>query len=170
MEAMECILTRRSVRKYIKKEISKEDLDKILKAAMFAPSARNLRPWHFIVVDDRSILEKMAGVHPYAKMLLEAPCAVVVCADESIQENAGYWAQDCSAALQNILLAAHSLGIGSVWLGVHPREDRTKGISELFGLPEKIKPLGIVSLGYPAEKPEQPNRFDPSRIHLNMWK
>ncbi len=169
MEAMECIMTRRSIRKYTKKEIPEEDIQKILEAAMFAPSARNLRPWHFIVVDDRSILEKMAEVHPYAKMLLDAPCAIVVCADEKVQENSGYWAQDCSAALQNILLAAHSLGIGSVWLGVHPREERTVGIVKLFGLPEKIKPLGIVSLGYPAEKPSNPQRFETEKIHINKW-
>ncbi|MBN1151161.1 nitroreductase family protein [candidate division WOR-3 bacterium] len=169
MEAMECILTRRSVRKYQNSKVENEPVQKILEAAMFAPSARNLRPWSFVVVDDRNILNKIAGAHPYSEMMYEAPLAVVVCADEEIQGNQGYWVQDCSAAIQNMLLAAHSLQLGSVWLGVYPREERIKAISEILELPQNIKPLGIVALGYPAEKPVQPRRYDTLKIHRNRW-
>lgn len=150
MEAIECILTRRSVRKYTKNAVDEEMVQKILEAAMFAPSARDIRPWHFVVVDNRKKLDSIADVHPYAKMIYEAPLAIAVCADESIQENQGYWIQDCSAAIENMLLVAHSFGLGSVWLGVFPRKERIKAIS--LALPQSVKPVGIVVLWSPEGK------------------
>ena len=142
----------------------------IVKAGMFAPSANNRRPWHFIIVDDQSTLDRIRNVHPYASMLSEASHAIVICGDETLQNGPLYYPLDCSAATQNILLAAHSMGYGAVWLGVHPREERVKAISEIFGLPRHIKPVSIVSIGVPVSIHEkQPERFEPEKIRRNSW-
>jgi len=169
MDAMECILTRRSIRKYKNKPISEELVQELLNAAMHAPSASNKQPWQFVVIDDRKILDLIPTFHQYSKMLLEAPLAIVVCGDTTIQPLEGYWIQDCSAATQNILLAAHALGLSGVWLGIHPRENRINGIIDLLKLPEHIKPLALIAIGYPDEIKEKPARFDESRIHYNVW-
>ena len=119
---IELIKTRRSIRKFAGKLLTNKEINLLLEAAMYAPSARNLQPWHFIVVTERTLLDKIMQAHPYAAMLNEAPLAIVVCADENIEKSEGYQAQDCAAATQNILLAAHAMELGSVWLGVFPRE------------------------------------------------
>nr|NQU92686.1 nitroreductase family protein [Bacteroidota bacterium] len=121
MQTITTILNRRSIRKYITKPVEPEKTDQLLEAAMYAPSARNYRPWHFIVVDERKKLDDLSELHPYAKMLKEAPLAIVVCGDKSIEKEEGYLAINCSAATQNILLSAFDLGLGSVWLGLYPR-------------------------------------------------
>ena len=169
MEMIEGILTRRSIRKYTDKNITKEQVDTLLKAAMYAPSARNQQPWHFVVVTERGILNQITQVHPYAKMLVEAQLAVLVCGDETLELSQGYWVIDCSAATENILLAAHGIGLGAVWLGLHPREERKQAIRDLFKLPENIQPLSLISIGYPDEVKETPERFKPERIHYNKW-
>ncbi len=166
----EIITSRRSIRKYSKKSVNQEQIDKLLEAAMFAPSARNEQPWHFIAVTERPMLDKIMQSHPYAAMLKDAPIAIVVLADISIEKTEGYWVQDCSAATQNILLSAHALGLGSVWLGVYPREERILAIRELFRLPENIQPLSIIAIGYADEQKAQPERFNKKRIHYNIWK
>ena len=117
---------------------------------MAAPSAGNQQPWEFILIRDKNILADITKVHPYSQMLKEAQLAIVVCADLDKEKNPGYWVQDCSAATENIIIEAQHLGIGSVWLGVYPRDDRVKGIKELLNLPVRVIPLSIVSLGYPA--------------------
>ncbi|MBN1180680.1 MAG: nitroreductase family protein [Bacteroidales bacterium] len=170
MDAFETIITRRSIRKYTHDEISKETIDKLLKAAMYAPSAVNKQPWHFIIIDNKSIFEKIMEVHPHAKMLNEAALAIIICGDTKLAHGDGiYWPVDCAAATENMLLAAHGLGLGAVWLGVYPREERISGIEKLFKLPANIKPFSIISLGYPAETKEQPDRFIKERIHYNKW-
>lgn len=169
MDLLDGIFTRRSIRKYTKKEITKEHIDTILKAGMYAPSARNQQPWHFIVVTERETLNKIKDIHPYAKMLSESQLAILVCGDEELELSKGYWVVDCSAATQNILLAAHGLGLGTVWLGLHPREERKDAISKLFNLPSHIQPLSLISVGYPGEFKEDPERFKPERIHYNAW-
>ncbi len=136
---------------------------------MAAPSAGNQQPWEFVVVRDRQILNGITGVHPYSQMLKEAQLAIVVCADLDREKHVGYWPQDCAAATENILLEAQHLGIGSVWLGVYPREDRVNGIKELLGLPERVIPMAVISLGYPAETKGPSERFDKSRIHTDKW-
>lgn len=141
----------------------------ILESAMMAPSARNEQPWHFIVITENSLKEKLMNVHPYASMLSEAPAAILVCGDTNLEISPGYWPIDCSAATQNILLAAHAQGIGSVWLGVHPRQERKDAIRKIFDLPEAVQPFALVALGYPDEKRETPDRWKPERIHLNEW-
>ncbi|MFZ4741685.1 MAG: nitroreductase family protein [Bacteroidales bacterium] len=166
---LEVILTRRSIRKYISKPITNDQVENLLKAAMYAPSARNEQPWHYIVINDRYILDKIIEAHPYANMLKEAALAIIVCADENIEKTEGYWVQDCSAATQNILLAAHAMGLGSVWLGVYPRKERILAIKTLFKLPENIKPLSIIAIGHPDEQKAMPKRYLKDRIHTNQW-
>lgn len=166
---MNVIFRRRSIREYTGKKVSDELVEKVLRAGMAAPSAGNQQPWHFIVIDDREILNKIPKVHPYSKMLKNASHAIVVCGDVSLQRYEGYWVQDCSAATQNMLLMATELGLGSVWLGVYPVEERVAGIEQLFNLPEGVIPLSIISIGYPAETKEPADRFNPSRVHKNKW-
>ena len=166
---MKEIFERRSIRKYTNQPVSDDDIEKILRAAMAAPSAGNQQPWEFIIIKDKKLLNDITKVHPYSQMLKEASVAIVVCADPDRERHSGFWVQDCAAATENMLLEAQHLGIGSVWLGVYPRESRVKGIKELLNIPERIIPFSIVSLGYPAETKEPSDRYDNSRIHINKW-
>lgn len=164
------LFSRRSIRKYIKgKEVEDEKVEYILKAAMYAPSANNKRNWEFIVVKNRDTLNKIMDVHPYAKMLETASMAVVVCGDLSDESGKLYWQQNCSAALENMMLAAKAKDLGTVWLGVAPREERMNEIIKLFNLPDNIKPLGIVVVGYPDGEPAAPERFEPNKIHYEKF-
>jgi nitroreductase len=170
METMKAILTRQSIRKYTDKEVSDEIIHKLLEAAMAAPSAKNQRPWQFIVVKDKKILRDLSEVQKYGEMLKEAFCAILVCGDLRLEAAfPGYWVQGCSAATQNILLAAHDLGVGAVWTGVYPREEKVKIFQKTFGMPEQVIPLNFVSLGYPAEKKEKEDRFLQERVHWDLW-
>ncbi|MFC1543221.1 nitroreductase family protein [Candidatus Neomarinimicrobiota bacterium] len=165
--SLEWILARRSIRKFHSNPVEADKIDLMLKAAMAAPSANNAKPWHFIVVQDRQILNRLAAVHPYAKMCYEATLAFVVCADPTISVN--YWLQDCSAATQNILLAGTALGLGTVWLGVHPRAKRKDPIKELLSIPDDMEVLSVVAVGYPAEKKQPRSQFDAARVHHEEW-
>ena len=169
MEMYEGIMTRRSIRSFKADHIDRAEVEDIIRAGMYAPSAVNCQPWHYMIIDDRSLLDRIMDIHPYAKMLKEAPCAILVLGDEDLQHAPGYWVVDCGAATQNILLAAHSKGIGSVWLGLHPREQRKEGIRQLFDLPGHIQPFALVALGYPNETKQAPDRFRRERIHNNGW-
>ncbi|MFH1639911.1 MAG: nitroreductase family protein [Chloroflexota bacterium] len=165
---MEAILTRRSIRKYTGAPVPESLVQELLHAAMSAPSARNEQPWHFLVVTDHKILDEIPKFHPYSKMLLEAPVAIVVAGDTAPLSDA-YWIQDCSAATENILIAARARGLGAVWLGVYPGETRYKEVQKLLGMPEKVIPLGIIAIGYPAEEKPPGNRFNAERVHQNKW-
>ena len=169
MKTLEAIFKRRSIRKFINKSISPEDISTLLKAAMMAPTARNCQEWEFVVIKKRETLEKIMQVHPHAQMLSTADCAILVCADTTREYMAGYWTADCGAATQNILLAATELGIGSVWLGVYPNEERMKAISEVVQLPSHVLPLNVIALGYPDESKEEVERFDPKKVHFEKW-
>ena len=151
MDAIKAILTRRSIRKYNDKAVSPELVKQLLESGMHAPTARNIQPWHFIVVDEREMLDKLSVAHPYAKMLREATLAILVCGDKNLQEADGYIVQDCSAATQNIMLAAHALGLGSVWLGMYPREERMREVGRLLEIPGHIIPVSLISIGYPSD-------------------
>ena len=170
MDAMEAILTRRSVRQYADGTIPEHTIKSMLEAAMSAPSAGNQQPWQFVVIDDPEMLSAITNVHPYSSMLKQAPLAVVVCGDLAREKFKGYWVQDCSAATQNLLIAARALGLGAVWLGVYPLEDRMKGLGNLLNLPDSIIPLAVISIGYPAIEQGSVDRFDAHRIHRNRWK
>ena len=166
---IDAILMRRSIRRYSSEPVNKSDIDLLLTAAMYAPSARNEQPWHFIVIDDRSLLEQIRRVHPYASMLSGAPLAILVCGDEKLELSKGYWPVDCSAATQNMLLAAHALGLGAVWLGVYPRRERQSDIRKIFNLPAHVQPFALISIGHPAEEKGVPERFKEDRIRWNNW-
>lgn len=169
MDAMEALLTRRSIRKYTPKAVPEAVIRELLEAAMSAPSAGNQQPWQFIVINDRKTLDEIPKFHPFSQPLREAPVAIVVCGDMKRENFKGFWVQDCSAATENILVAARARGLGTVWLGVHPMEDRVKGMRKLLGLPETIVPLSIIPVGYPAEEKPRASRYDPSRVHYNRW-
>jgi len=166
---MKEIFERRSIRRYTSEPVSEEQLTKLLKAAMAAPSAGNEQPWEFIVVRDRMLLNKIADVHPYASMLREAPLAVIICGDHKREKYNGFWVQDCSAATENLLIEAQSLGLGAVWLGVYPNENRVKDLKKLFNIPEHVTPLCVVAVGHPGERKEPADRYDSSRIHNDRW-
>jgi nitroreductase len=169
MDTLEAIHTRRSIRKYQDTPVPEETLRKLLAAAMAAPSARNGQPWQFLVIDDRGILAEIPNINPNAKMAAEAPLAVLICGDLTLEKSAGYWVVDCAAAAENMLLAAHALGLGAVWTGVYPRQPRIDGLRQLFNLPENIMPHSLIVMGFAAEQPEHPDRFHPERIHRNRW-
>jgi nitroreductase len=136
---------------------------------MHAPTARNRQPWHFVVADDREIIDALSEAHPHAKMLREAQLAILVCGDRSLQEEDAYLVQDCSAATQNIMLAAHALGLGSVWLGMYPRSDRMENVGKLLELPDHILPVALISIGYPNEIKDAPERYIEERVHWNKF-
>lgn len=161
------LFARRSVRKYTAQPVSEEQVELLLKAAMAAPSAANLKPWHFIATTRRPILNKLADAHPHGKMLGQAGAAICVCGEPAINER--MWLQDCAASTENILLAVTGLGLGAVWLGVYPREERMGPIRQVLGIPENIVPFSIVSIGYPAETPPPRTQYDPTRVHHDVW-
>jgi len=169
MDAIEAILTRRSIRKYTDRLIPDDMTRMLLDAAMSAPSARNTQSWHFIVIEDRKVLDLIPQVHPYADMVMGAPLAIVVCGDRGMEPNEGYLVQNCSAATQNLLIAANALGLGAVWLGVYPRKERVDGIRGLLDIPDGIVPISLVSIGYPAEESYKADRYDESKIHRDRW-
>lgn len=169
---LQTILTRTSIRQYKDQPVEKEKIEAMLRAGMAAPTAVNRQPWHFVVVNDKAKLNELAAANPRAGMLKSAPLAIVVCGDmaKAMQgKGQAYWIQDCSAATENILLAAHSLGLGAVWTGVYPMDDRVGPLSEMLKLPETIIPLCTIVIGYPAEQPEPKNKWKPENISYNEY-
>ena len=169
MDALDAIFTRRSIRKYTAEPVSDQDIETLLRAGMAAPSAGNQQAWEFVVIDDREVLDAIPGVHPYAQMCTEAPLCLAVCADLSREKYAGFWVQDCSVAIQNILLAAHASGLGAVWLGIAPGADHAHQVAGLLKLPQGIEPFALVVVGHPAETKTPDDRFDPGKTHHNHW-
>lgn len=169
MEALQAIHTRRSIRRYKDKPVPEELIQKLLAAAMQAPSARNQQPWQFVVIDDWAMLAQIPEFMPNAAMAAEAPLGILVCGDLSLEKSEGYWVVDCSAATENLLLAAHALGLGAVWCGVYPREPRMEGLRQLVGLPEGVIAHSLIVLGYPAEQVPPQDRYQPERVRRNGW-
>ncbi|MFA5027942.1 MAG: nitroreductase family protein [Candidatus Methylomirabilota bacterium] len=169
MDTHQAILTRRSIRRYTKAPVAPELVTSLLRAGMQAPSACNQQPWQFVVITERTTREAIAAFHPYADMLRTAPVVLLVCGDLGREHFRGYWVQDCSAATQNILLAAHAAGLGAVWVGLYPREDLVAETRRVLGLPDQIVPLALIPLGVPAEQAAPTDRFDPSRVHRERW-
>jgi len=170
-EALNVIYTRRSVRSFTGESVSKEDLMKLLRAGMSAPSAVNVQPWSFVAVTDRQTLDRLCDHLPYAKMLDKAGAAIVVCGipdkDEAYSKN--YWVMDCSAATQNILLAAHALGLGSVWTAVYVDKDRVKTVREILNIPDNIIPLNVLPIGVPMGTGQPIDKFKEENIHWEKW-
>jgi nitroreductase len=169
MGAMETILSRKSIRQYTAKRVPREVINEILHAAMSAPSAGNERPWHFIVLTDRAVLDEIPKFHPYSAMLKQASVAILVCGDAMLEKHKGYWVLDCAAATENMLLAIHARGLGAVWCGVYPTEDRVLNLRKLLKLPDHIIPFSLIPIGFPAEEKKAGDRFDGSRVHENRW-
>lgn len=169
MDTLEAIFTRRSIRVYTGQPVPGELIEKLLRAGMQAPSAGNQQAWQFLAITEPTQLNALADVLPYGKMLTTAPLGLVVCGDLDHEKSKGYWVQDCSASTQNILLAAHALGLGAVWLGVYPREQRVEAVRQLLGIPESAIPLCAIAVGYPAEQKERADRYDAGRVHHNRW-
>lgn len=168
---LEFIFNRRSIRKYQAKKVDVSLLNDLLEAAMAAPSAVARDPWHFLVLTERNILDQVANLLPHGRMLRQAPAAFIVCGDinQAHDRQLSYLLQDLAAATENILLAATRLGLGSCWLGIHPRPERIADIRELFQLPSQIIPMCGIALGWPAEDAHPRSRFNKERVHWQTW-
>ncbi len=166
---IDTIYDRRSVRKYIDKEVNPDLVDEILRAAMFAPSGCNKQPWHFVVFNDKEVIKEVKLMHPYATALSTAPVCIMVCGDTEKEMAPGFYQVDCSAAIENMILAAKALGLDTCWMGIYPWEETMTAFSKRFNLPENIKPFALISVGYSDVKQERPRRYDSSRIHYNKW-
>lgn len=169
MDALDAILGRRSIRRFRPDPVDETRVEKLLRAAMAAPSAGNQQPWRFVVLRDRAVREELSRKSPYAAMLPGAPLGIAVCGDLSAEKHEGFWVQDCSAAVQNLLVAAHALGLGAVWLGYYPDEERWKGAQDVLRLPKEIVPLCVIALGYPQEEKPPADRFDPAKVRTDFW-
>ena len=169
MQTRDAIKTRRSIRAFEPAPLSDGDLQEILTAAMYAPSAGDEEPWQFLVIDDRALLQRIPSVHPHAGMAPQAAAGILVCGDLRLERYGGFWVQDCAAAVQNMLLAAHDLGLGSLWTGIHPVADRVSGFQQLFSLPAEVIPFALVLVGKPAQTRPTPERFQTDRVHRNVW-
>jgi len=164
---LDLIFARRSIRQFTGEAVSPEQERELLCAAMAAPSARNMKPWHFIIIRERATLDAIAEAHPFASMLGEASLCIAVLGDPAVYGD--YWILDCSAATQNILLAATAQGLGACWLGMHPREERKAAIRPLLGIPDEMEILSLVAIGHPAETKEPRSQYDAGRVHSERW-
>ena len=170
--AIENMITRTSVRAYEAKAVEDAKVEQMLRAAMSAPTAINKQPWDFVIVDDPAKLKELADSLPNAKMAAGAPLAIVVCGNmqKAIEgEGRDNWIADASAATENLLLAAHSLGLGAVWTGVYPSAHRVDVIRDVLDLPGYVVPLSLVPIGYPAENPQPKDKWKPENVHRNGW-
>ena len=170
MEIFDAIHTRRSIRQYKHGKVSDENIQKILEAAMTAPSARNKQHWHFIVIKNKQALNEISGKSPSVTMIANADCAILVCSDQSIEGAHDYWQQDLGACVQNMLLAIHALGLGAVWTAAYPKnEEYVNWVKERFDLPEEVMPFAIIPIGIPAQPSVKQDRFKKERIHQEKW-
>ena len=168
---LSCLFSRRSIRKYQPKDVGENLVRDVLEAAMAAPSAVAKDPWSFVVVRKRDMLAKIAEGLPNGKMLADAPVGLVVCGDQRRAHDGqlSYLLQDCSAAIENLLLAVNMLGLGACWLGVHPREDRMTRIRSLLDIPDAVIPVAAIAIGWPAESHEPRTRYREDAVHHEIW-
>lgn len=170
MDTLTSIFKRRSIRKFTAQAVEKEKLETILRAAMSAPTARNVQDWEFLVVTSDEGKKKLAAAHPTGMTAANAPLSIIVCSNLEREKPAqGYFAQDCAAAIQNMLLSAHALGLGSVWMGVYPGQDKVDNIKAAFALPVHIQPVAVVVFGYAAEEKADQDRYDDNKVHFEQW-
>ncbi len=170
---LDFIWTRRSVRSFTPEPVPEDLIRELLAAAMSGPSTGCKDPWEFLVLREKEDRKKAASCLPNAPFLADAPLGIIVCGDlnRAHMGSLPYTLEDCSASIENLLLAANALGLGACWLGIYPREERIAALSEIFRFPDKVIPLGAVALGYPAARPEPRNRFNPDRVHeTSEWK
>ena len=170
--AINNIMTRTSIRQYTDEPVSKENIETMLRAGMAAPTAVNRQPWHFVVITSKEKLAELAGDGPRGGMLKKAALAIVVCGnmDKALQgQGQGFWIQDCSAATENILLAANALGLGAVWTGVYPDENRAASVAKVLKLPQSFIPLCTIVIGHPAEQPQPKDKWKPENVSYNEY-
>jgi nitroreductase len=161
------IFSRRSIRQYTSEPVTEGMIQALLEAGMAAPSANNARPWHLVAISERPTLAALAEAHRYGKMTARAALAIAVCGDRAVSPQ--YWVQDCSAATQNILIAAAALGLGAVWLGCHPNKERETALRSILGIPDDIGVLSLISIGWPAEHKPARTQYDRARDHRERW-
>ncbi len=170
---MSNILQRKSVRSFTNQPIEKSKLDTLVRAAMAAPTGKDMRPWKFVVVNDKQAMKSLATQLPYAKMLAEAQAAIVVCGDMSVVDKDGKpstnWTFDCSAATENLLLQAEAMGLGAVWTGAYPYDERVAAVKVALKLPDNIIPLNVIPIGYPKGNPQPKDKYNADNIHYNLW-
>lgn len=164
---IDAILARRSIRQYTDEPVSEDDIRQLLEAGMAAPSGMNRKPWHFVVVTERELLDRLGDTTTSWGMLKQATLAVVACGDPDISEK--YWVQDTIAGVENLLIAVSMLGLGGVWLGCHPNPERVGPTREILGIPEPVVPIAVLSIGHPAEEKEPRTQYDAERVHRNGW-
>ncbi len=168
-DALTVIHSRKSVRTYLDKPVTKEQIEILLRAGMAAPTAMDKRPWAFVAVTERAMLDTLSFSSRGTRQLKDAAAAIVVCGDTRKGLKSDVWVQDCSAASENILLAAEAIGLGAVWCGIYLNPEPTAYVKRVLGLPAEVMPLNIISIGWPtgAEKPK--DKWDPANIHWNRW-
>ena len=169
MDCLETIFTRRSVRKFSEVEVTDAEVEVLLRAAMAAPSAGNQQCWRFVVVRDAQTRARLAEATPYGAPMGRAPLGIVVLADTSAESFPGNWANDCAAAVENLLLAAHATGLGAVWLGVHPGDDREQAVAEIVGAPEGLRPFCMIAVGHPEAPGPEVDRYHPEWVCVDHW-
>lgn len=166
------IMTRTSVRAYTDRKVDEATLDTLLRAAMAAPTAGNKQPWRFVVIDDKSTLQTISEDFNTMTMAKEAALAVVMCGDVTATfpgEGRDYWVQDVSAASENLLLAAHAMGLGAVWCGIYPMSERVEQFSRMLSLPADIIPMACICIGYPSGETTPKDKWHPEYIRYNSW-
>jgi nitroreductase len=168
---LDFILGRRSIRVYSPGEVSEAAVTKLLEAAMAAPSAMTKDPWRFVVVREKPMLSQLAALHPGAAMLSAAALAIMVCGDldAAFERQISYLLQDCSASIENLLLAAHAQGLGACWVGIHPGEPLIKRVRQLLSLPGSVVPIAAISLGQPGEQQTPRTRYNAAYVHGEKW-
>lgn len=169
MDAIEAIKTRRSIRKYTDQPVAEDIVQNILRMAFVAPSALDERPWHFVVIRDREMLRNLGERMEGCEMLETATLGILICGDESLEQIPGYWVQDCSACAQNILLAAHAHGLGACWIAAIGVEPRMNVLHGQLAIPRDVIPFALISMGYPDEQLPGEDRYDPARVHDELW-
>ncbi len=172
--AVECIMTRASVRSYTDRQVDDSTINKILRAGMAAPTAANQQPWQFVVVTDQNLKDSITSAFEYTKMVEHCSFAVVVCGDmdnlfQGDIPDGGFWVEDCSAASENMLLAAHALGVGGVWCGIYPLKDRESRLRQILNLPATLTPLNVMAFGYPSAPVAPKDKWAPAKIHYNAF-
>ncbi len=170
MTDLNFIFSRRSIRRFTPEVVRDEQIQLLLEAAMAALSALNLKPWHFVVVNDPEKLSKLRSALPFGK--IDAPLAISVCGNLALLKRAvieRYWVQDCSAATENLLLAANALGLGAVWCGVHPIKMIESAVRSALNLPSQVIPLNVIFIGHPAEEKPARTQFEKEKVSFNSY-
>ena len=170
--AIDNIMTRTSIRSFTDRQVSADTIEMLLRVGMAAPTAVNKQPWHFVAITDRAVLDELGGNGRQSQMWQESPLAIAVCGDmdKALEGPAqAFWVQDCSAATENILLAAHALGLGAVWTGCYPMVERMTNVSQVLNLPDNLVPLCVIVMGYPNEQPEPKDKWKPENVTYNKF-